>query len=70
MRRFIEFLRQTVRYFAGAARGLGELTRELLYYMADNKRWWLGPILFVMLLLSILLAITASPLGAAFYAIF
>jgi hypothetical protein len=51
-------------------RGFLELLRELWFYLADNKRWWLTPIILVMLLLSLLLVLTASPLGPMFYAIF
>lgn len=51
-------------------RGFLELIRELGYYLADNKRWWLAPIVIVMLLLSLILVLTASPLGPMFYAIF
>ena len=51
-------------------RGFIELLRELWFYLADNKRWWLTPIIVVMVLLSVLLVLTASPLGPMFYAIF
>jgi hypothetical protein len=51
-------------------RGFWELLRELWFYLADNKRWWLTPIVVVMVLLSVLLVITSSPLGPVFYAIF
>jgi len=64
------FVRRCWRYFADHARGYGELVRELGYYLADNKRWWLAPIVLVMLVLSLLLVLAASPLGPMFYAIF
>ena len=66
----MDFFRRVCRYFADNARGFYELVRELGYYLADNKRWWLAPIIIVMLLLSLLLALASSPLGPAFYAIF
>ncbi len=51
-------------------RGFWELIRELWFYLKDNKRWWLTPILIVMVLLSLILVLTTSPLGPMFYAIF
>ncbi|MBL7223044.1 MAG: hypothetical protein ISS72_04250 [Candidatus Brocadiae bacterium] len=64
------FFHRTWRYFADHTRGFWELARELGYYLADNQRWWLTPIVVVMLLLSLILVLAASPLGPAFYAIF
>ena len=64
------FFRRTWHYFADHARGFWELVRELAYYLADNKRWWLTPIVVVMLLLSLILVLATSPLGPMFYAIF
>ena len=66
----VGFLRRTWHYFADHARGFWELVRELGYYLADNKRWWLTPIIVVMLLLSLILVLATSPLGPMFYAIF
>ena len=51
-------------------RALLELLAELGYYLAHNKRWWLTPIVVILVLLSLLMALAASPLGPAFYAIF
>jgi hypothetical protein len=51
-------------------RGFIELLHELAYYLAHNKRWWLTPIVVVLVVLSLLMALIASPLGPAFYAIF
>jgi hypothetical protein len=41
------------------------LPRELLSFMLDNKKWWLGPILVVIVLVA-LLAISAGPAAAPF----
>ena len=70
MRLVTDFFRRVCRYFADNALGFYELVRELGYYLADNKRWWLAPIVIVMLVLSLLLVLAASPLGPMFYAIF
>ena len=51
-------------------RGFVELVREFWFYLAENKRWWLTPILLVMLLLSLILVVTSSPLSPMFYAFF
>lgn len=70
MKAVANFLRRTWHYFADHGRGFWELVRELGYYLADNKRWWLAPIIVVMLLLSLILVLATSPLGPMFYAIF
>jgi hypothetical protein len=41
------------------------LASELLAFMRDNKKWWLGPILVVILLVA-LLAITGGQAAAPF----
>jgi len=51
-------------------RGFVELIRELVYYLAHNKRWWLAPIVVTLILLSLLMILITSPLGPLFYATF
>jgi len=46
------------------------ILKEFFQFLKDNKRWWLTPIVLVMILLALLLVAAASPLGPAFYAIF
>ncbi len=41
------------------------LASELLAFLRDNKKWWLGPILVVILLVA-LLAITGGQAAAPF----
>ncbi len=41
------------------------LATELLAFLRDNKKWWLGPILVVILLVA-LLAITGGQAAAPF----
>ena len=67
MRAVLGFAQRTWRYFADNARGFWELTREFGYYLADNKRWWLTPIVIVLLALSLILVLAASPLGPFIY---
>jgi ABC-type microcin C transport system permease subunit YejE len=52
-----------VRQAASSARP--SLASELLAFMRDNKKWWLGPILVVILLVA-LLAITGGQAAAPF----
>ena len=41
------------------------LARELVEFMRDNKKWWLGPILVVILMVA-LLAVTGGQAAAPF----
>jgi len=49
---------------AGASR-LG-IFAELWAFMRVRKKWWLGPIVFVMLLLSVLIVLTQGSAVAPF----
>jgi hypothetical protein len=45
--------------------------RELWTFMRVRKKWWLGPILFTLLLLSVLIVLTEGSAVAPFiYALF
>ena len=44
-----------------------DLIAEFWMFMAENKMWWLTPILIVFLLVGVLLVISATPLGAWVY---
>jgi hypothetical protein len=53
--------------------GLGRLAiiKELWIFMRVRKKWWLGPILVTMLLLSVLMVLTEGSAVAPFiYALF
>lgn len=44
---------------------------ELLYFLKTSKRWWLGPILVFLILLSLLIVFTESSALAPFiYSLF
>lgn len=48
-----------------------EIIRELLSFLVDNLKWWLGTIIVLLLLLATLLALTeGSALAPFIYAIF
>jgi hypothetical protein len=49
-----------------ASSGRQGLTREMLQWMAANKKWWLLPLVAVLLLLG-LFVIFSGPLGAFIY---
>ena len=45
--------------------------RELWFFMRVRKKWWLGPIILTMLLLSVLIVLTEGSAVAPFiYALF
>jgi hypothetical protein len=46
------------------------IVAEFLAFMAENKLWWMTPILVVFLLLGVLLAIGATGGGAWIYTLF
>jgi len=48
-----------------------EVLGELLRYLADNKKWWLGTIVVLLVLLATLLVLTEGTALAPFiYALF
>ncbi len=59
---------------ARASGGLGDrlgIFRELWAFMRVRKKWWLGPIVVTMLLLSVLIVMTQGTAVAPFiYALF
>jgi hypothetical protein len=47
------------------------LLGEIWAFMRERKKWWLGPILFMMIMLSILIVVTEKSVIAPFiYALF
>ncbi|MBI2587714.1 hypothetical protein HYW30_00210 [Candidatus Azambacteria bacterium] len=48
-----------------------ELLREVWHYMRERKRWWLGPLIFLLVLIGILLVFAETSVIAPFiYTIF
>jgi len=43
---------------------------ELLELMRTNKKWWLLPLLVVLLLMGVLVALSSSPVAPFIYTIF
>ncbi len=44
--------------------------REFWYFLKTNKKWWLIPILFFMLLFGVLLMLAGSPVAPLIYSFF
>lgn len=48
-----------------------EIIRELLQFLVENKKWWLGTIVVLLMMLSLLLVLTeGSALAPFIYALF
>ena len=48
-----------------------EIVKELMQFLFDNKKWWLGTIVILLLLLGLLLVLTEGSAIAPFiYALF
>lgn len=48
-----------------------EIVRELMVFLLDNRKWWLGTIVVLLLVLGLLLVLTESSALAPFiYALF
>lgn len=43
------------------------LVAEFVAFMAENRMWWMTPILIVFLLVGVLLVLAATPLGPWLY---
>ena len=46
------------------------LLREFLSFLVHNKKWWLLPILIVLLLMGILIVLSATPAAPFIYPVF
>ena len=46
------------------------LIAEFIDFLVHNKKWWLTPILVIMLLLTVLAFLTASPVAPFIYTLF
>jgi len=57
--------------FASQAEGKSHgLVRELIAFLGHNKKWWLAPILIVMLLVGVLLVLSTTALAPFIYPLF
>jgi len=54
---------------AGRQRRLG-LVREFWEFLKHNKKWWLAPILLMLLLIGLLVLLSGSGVGAWMYTVF
>ena len=54
---------------AGKAKDPG-LVSELIGFMSENKKWWLSPILLVVLLLGLLVLLGGSGVAPFIYSLF
>jgi len=46
------------------------ITREFVEYLGENKKWWLAPILIVLLLLGVLVVLGATSAAPFIYTLF
>ncbi len=46
------------------------LVREFVDFLTDNKKWWLAPIIVVLLILAVLIAFGSSALAPFIYTLF
>ena len=55
---------------ARAAQKDAGLVRELLSFLAHEKKWWLAPILLVLLLLGLFMLLSSSAVAPFIYPLF
>lgn len=46
------------------------IVREFVDFLAHNKKWWLTPIILVLLLLGVLIVLGGTPAAAFLYTLF
>ncbi|MBI5375703.1 MAG: hypothetical protein HZA77_09720 [Candidatus Schekmanbacteria bacterium] len=57
--------------FVKKAKSNVSIVSEFWYFMKERKKWWLGPIVFVLILLGLLIVFTEGSAVAPFiYALF
>ena len=57
-------------FAAQAAQDRGNLAGEFLDYLKDNKKWWLAPIIFTILVLGALVLLGGSAAAPFIYTLF
>jgi hypothetical protein len=50
--------------------GSSSLMADTIGFLKENKKWWLLPILVLMVLISVLLLLSGSPIGPFIYTLF
>ena len=55
---------------AAAAQGSGGLLRDLWGFLRENKKWWLLPIVIVLLLFGLLIFFSGTGLAPFIYTLF
>jgi uncharacterized membrane protein YhiD involved in acid resistance len=53
-----------------ASRSGGGLLGELIGYLRQNRKWWLGPILVVLLIAALLVVLGGSAIAPFIYTVF
>ena len=61
--------RQVQEFQSAARRGRTGLTREFIDFLRHNKKWWLTPIILVILLVGVMI-VTMGGVGPFIYALF
>jgi hypothetical protein len=56
--------------FQSAAADQPSLAREFLEFLGQNKKWWMLPILLVMLLLGLLIFLSSTAVAPFIYTLF
>ncbi len=62
--------RQSEEFAAQAQAEERGLVRELAAFLRDNKKWWLAPILVVLLLVGVLLVLASTAAAPLIYPLF
>ncbi len=57
-------------FLAEPSRPAPGLLHELVLFLAHQKKWWLVPVLAMLLLLGFLMALSASPVAPFIYTLF
>lgn len=48
----------------------GSLVRDFIHFLADNKKWWLAPIVLALLVIGALLILSGSAVAPFIYTLF
>lgn len=55
----------------GKLRTVGQLSKEMLHFIKEDKLWWMSPILVLLLIVgSLLIVVQGSALAPLIYAMF
>ena len=61
---------QAEKFYRAAGQPRTGLLREVLHFLAHNKKWWLVPILVVLLLLGLLVMLGGTSVAPFLYTLF